>query len=123
MSSRGGDDSLVACLTPAGTGAIATLAVRGPRAWTVVSALFRPTAKIEWPPEELSAGSFWPGTLGAGGMKDRVVLAILETEPVPWIEVHCHGGLQVVRWLFQTLEEKGIHVCSWQEFLTVTSGC
>src|SRR5205085_11115105 len=44
-------------------------------------------------------------------------------EPVPWIEVHCHGGLQVVRWLFQTLEEKGIHVCSWQEFLTVTSGC
>ena len=34
-------DDCVACLTPPGAAALATLAVRGPRAWEVVRAHFR----------------------------------------------------------------------------------
>ena len=34
--------NIASCLTPPGTGAIAVLALRGPRAWAAVRALFRP---------------------------------------------------------------------------------
>jgi len=37
-------ETLVTCLTPAGAGAIATLALWGPRAWEAIQQLFQPFA-------------------------------------------------------------------------------
>lgn len=36
-------------------------------------------------------------------------------EPTPWVELHCHGGQEVVRMLLETLARHGVEVCSWQE--------
>lgn len=46
--------------------------------------------------------------------KDDVVLVVKQTEPVPWLELHCHGGVAVVQLLLETLECRGVRVCTWQ---------
>ena len=64
----------VAVLTPAGTGAIATVAAVGPGAWEAVRARFRP-ASGKPPPDRPDANRFWFGTLG-DGPGDEVVVAV-----------------------------------------------
>ena len=109
-----------AALTPTGTGAIATLAVRGPRAWEVVQSLFRPwSPTTPWPPASLEPGRFWLGRFGQDPEKktaDHVVLTIRRLGSDPYIELHCHGGAMVVRWLLEIMAARGLTVCSWQEF-------
>ena len=111
--------TFVALLTPAGTSAIAALAIRGPSAWVTVRDLFRPLSRaVAWPPEDLHAGQFWVGRFGVESGKsagDEVVLALKRVAPIPWVEVHCHGGIEVVRWILETLQDRDIQVCSWQE--------
>jgi tRNA modification GTPase len=109
----------LAWLTPPGTAAIATLALRGPRAWAVVRELFQPASGrplAEVPPDP-EAGRFWLGWLGEPGRgeKDQVVLAVKRGEPSPWVEVHCHGGRQVARLLEELFTARGVQTCSWQE--------
>jgi tRNA modification GTPase len=99
-----------ACLTPPGTAAIATIAVRGPQALTVVQQLFRSTSQSL----PAGAGRFLLGKFGDEA-SDDVVLTIKQTEPAPWLELHCHGGQQVIRMLLETLERHGVRICSWQE--------
>src|SRR5262249_21182795 len=115
-----------ALLTPAGTAALATLALEGPRAWQVVSELFRPLAgKQAWPPAKREPGQFWLGRLGEqpqGPAADEVVLAVQRMTPVPRVEVHCHGGVEVVRWLLETFAARGVQVCSWQDLERRTTG-
>jgi tRNA modification GTPase len=115
----------VARLTPAGTAAIATLALQGPRAWQVASRLFRPLSpKIPWPPTDAEPGQFWLGRFGEhpeSPAADEVVLALRHVVPQPRVEVHCHGGAEVVRWLLETLEAEGVWVCSWQELDGLTT--
>ena len=103
----------VARLTPPGTGAIATLAVRGPDAWTIARKLFRPAGPNPLP-DEPKVGAFWFGRLGEG-VADEVVLAVKALAPVPCVEVHCHGGRQVVRWLLETFAAQECEVCDWRE--------
>jgi tRNA modification GTPase len=105
-------DTLVACLTPPGVGAIATLGLRGPRAWAVVREPFRPAGNR---PFEPVPGRFSPGRLG-GDLADEVVVTVLALEPVPSVEVHCHGGREVVRMLLEDFQARGVRVCSWPEF-------
>jgi tRNA modification GTPase len=108
--------TLVALLTPTGTSAIAVLAIQGPSAWVTVRDLFRPVNRaLAWPPEGIDAGQFWVGRFGTEASGDEVVLAIKRLAPIPWLEVHCHGGIEVVRWILETLQRRGIEVCSWQE--------
>jgi tRNA modification GTPase len=98
----------VSVLTPPGTGAIATVAVAGPRAWELARRLFRP-AGTKPLPEAPELHRFWFGTLGeAAG--DEVILAVKQTEPEPVIEVHCHGGRRVVPWVVEqfTGERRGV---------------
>ena len=101
----------VAVLTPAGTGAIATLAVVGPRAWDVVRKLFRPAGGKPLPDSPPTTRT-WLGKLGEGA-GDEVVVSVPRLEPEPWVEVHCHGGRQVVRWLVQQFVQAGCAEANW----------
>jgi tRNA modification GTPase len=105
-------ETYVACLTPPGAAAIATLAVRGPQAWEVVRSLFRPRSGP--PPMELAPERFAVGWLGQE-LADEVVVAIKRREPVPWVEIHCHGGPQVIRLLIEQLQAHGVRECSRRE--------
>jgi tRNA modification GTPase len=51
---------------------------------------------------------------------DEVVLAVKRTGPVPWLEVHCHGGREVVRFLLELFTAHGLRECTWQEFVRGT---
>lgn len=90
-------DTRVAVLTPAGTGAIATVAVTGPRAWDIARRHFRPASGKSLP-ETPELHRFWFGKLADG---DEVVLAVKAVGPEPAVEVHCHGGRRVVRWVVE----------------------
>ena len=92
MSAPDPGATYVACLTPPGRAALATLALRGPEAWDIARAVFHPrSATGRALPETPSPGRVWLGRLGTG---DEVVLAVKESEPVPWLEIHGHGGPQ-----------------------------
>jgi tRNA modification GTPase len=108
----------VASLTPAGQGALATLGLHGPRAWAAARELFRLRAGAALP-EVPEPGRFWLGRAGAG-MADEVVLAVKRAEP-PWLELHCHGGREVVRYLLELFAAQGLSACTWQEFLRHTT--
>ncbi len=117
------DPTYLSCLTPAGTGAIATLAVRGPCAWAVARELFRGGRGRELPAEP-EAGRFWFGRLGdeAAGGSDEVVLAVRHGGPEPWLEVHCHGGREVVRLLEEALAARGLEVLPWPDLERRSTG-
>ncbi len=91
-------DATVSLLTAPGTGAIATVEVRGPRAYSLAKQLFTPAGKSL--PESPDVNRFYFGTLGA----DEVVLAVTAADA---IEVHCHGGPRVVRWLIEQFTANG----------------
>jgi tRNA modification GTPase len=121
MSEPDSATTTVACLTPPGAAAIATLGLHGPRAWTAVRALFRPARPgSRGLPEEPAIGHFWLGRLG-GDVADEVVVAARAVAPVPVVEVHCHGGREVVRMLLEAFTAQGLCSCSWQEFLRRTT--
>lgn len=109
----------IACLTSPGQSALATLALYGPRAWEALRKLFRCRSGAELAAEPVS-GRFWLGRIG-GEVADEVVVAVKQTEPVPWLEVHGHGGREVVRFLIDLFREQGLHLCSWEDFLRKTS--
>jgi tRNA modification GTPase len=113
--------TLVACLTPPGAGAIAILALRGSRSWAVVRELFRPASKQPLP-DNPEAGRFWLGRLGdeARGGMDEVVVAVKRSGSIPLVEVHCHGGREVIRLLMDTFLAKGLRICSWEELEDVS---
>jgi len=95
----------IECLTPSGSGAIATIAVSGPGAWSAVRRLFRPASPHPLPAQP-RPGSTWFGTIGEG-TGDDVILAVTETDPETLIEIHCHGGRQVVCWLIDLIQHEG----------------
>jgi tRNA modification GTPase len=117
MTAAADGPTYVACLTPPGASAIATLGLRGPRAWSVARELFQPPPSRQPLPAEPEAGRFWLGRLGdeSRGGADEVVLAVKQAAPVPWLEIHCHGGREVIRLLEETLAARGVQICSWQE--------
>jgi tRNA modification GTPase len=109
----------VACLTPPGQGAVATLAVNGPRAWEVVRPLFRTRGGGELPVDP-TAGSIFVGRLGIE-VADEVVLAVKRVGPSQRLELHCHGGRANVRFLLDLMAARGLCVCTWHEFLQRTA--
>jgi tRNA modification GTPase len=109
----------LACLTPPGTGAVATLALRGPAAWAVVRQLVQREL-----PAEPEPGRFWLVRLGepGRGTADEVVLAVRRGHPEPWLELHTHGGPEVLRWHEELFSAQGVQVCTWQELERATAG-
>jgi tRNA modification GTPase len=108
----------VACLTPPGRGAIATIGLHGPQAWEITRQLFRTRKGAELPATP-PAGRFWLGRLGTD-IADEVVLAVRQTDPVPYLEAHCHGGREAVRLLLDLFRSRGLVACTWDEFLRHT---
>jgi tRNA modification GTPase len=108
----------VACLTPPGQAALAVLGVHGPHAWDAVRTVFRPRSGEL--PAEAVAGRFWLGRMG-GAVADEVVVAVKRAAPVPWVEVHGHGGREVVRFLLALLVGQGLQACGWQDFVSLTA--
>src|SRR5688500_11726296 len=96
--------TLIACLTPPGRGAVATLAVRGPLAWAVTRELFQSGRDL---PETPATGQTWVGRLGEES-RDDVVLAVTQVNTEPSLELHCHGGPEVVRYLQELYERRGV---------------
>jgi tRNA modification GTPase len=116
-----GQPTLVACLTPPGRAALATLSLHGPEAWLVARELFHPRQRksLERLPETPQAKAFWLGRFGHD-LADEVVLAVRQVDPVPWIEVHAHGGREVIRLLLELLVARGLVAVTWPEFLRHT---
>lgn len=112
-------ETWVACLTPPGSAAIAVLGLSGPRAWEVVRDSFQPRGGPlpELPPTE----RFWLGRLG-DELQDEVVIRVTAWQPQPCVEVHCHGGPEVIRLLQETFERRGLVRCSWQDWQHVRHG-
>jgi tRNA modification GTPase len=108
----------IACLTPPGQAALATLGIYGPRAWEILRTLFRRRSGEELP-ESPIVGRFWLGRLG-GEVADEVVAAVKRTEPLPLIEVHGHGGREVARFLIDLFRAEGMQLCGWEDFLRRT---
>jgi len=98
--------TVLAILTPPGRSALATLALHGPDAWAAVRAHFQPAL-----PETPEPGRTWLGRLGRD-VADEVVLAC----KAAWVEVHCHGGPEVVRLLVELFAERGVAEIDWREF-------
>jgi tRNA modification GTPase len=116
------NDTWAALLSPAGAGAVACLALHGPKAWEAVRAFFRPRTAAGSPlPQQPAVGPLWLGLLGDPAA-DEVVITVRRTVPMPLVEVHCHGGREVVRMLQELFATRGVQSCSWQEFLRQTAG-
>jgi tRNA modification GTPase len=103
-----------ACLTPPGRGAIAVIAVRGPDAWRITRAVFRPLQFDAFSSEPIGLGTFQLVSL-TGNLKDKVVLVTRRLEPVPEFEIHCHGGHQISQLILDKIRDCGAAICSWQE--------
>lgn len=92
----------VSVLTPPGSGAVATIALRGPHAWDLVRRFFRPATNTCLPAEP----PLWRCYFGYWGaaLADEVLLAVVGADAV---EIHCHGGAQLVRILVDELQAAG----------------
>jgi tRNA modification GTPase len=108
--------TVASCLTPPGTAALATLAVSGPDAWQVVRDHFRPVGSAVGLPEGSEPGRVWFGRFGTPP-GDEAVLTLRRLTPVPWVELHVHGGREVVNWALDELRACGVASAAWHDFL------
>jgi tRNA modification GTPase len=108
----------MALLTAPGAGAIATIALRGPTAYSLVRDLALPPL-----PAEPQGGRVWLRRLqnAATDLSDEVVIAILGAGDEQSVELHCHGGRQATQWLVNLLAQRGAEECNWQELETSTA--
>jgi tRNA modification GTPase len=107
----------VACLTPPGTGAIATIGVFGPDAWQMVVPLLRPPLD----PAKLGPQSYRLARFGDGELIDTVVITLDWHGTTSRVELHCHGGVAVVRWILELLQQRGAVPILWQDWVRHTS--
>src|SRR5215469_2450851 len=100
-------ETVVDCLTPPGSAAIAAIGLSGPEAWSIARKLFRPSTKQL--PETPTSGSTWFGHAGADESSgDEAILSVVDNGNVQQsIEIHCHGGRHVVRWLVDACKTLG----------------
>ncbi len=108
----------VSCLTPAGRGAIAVLAVHGQDAWSIALDLFQPRNSQIDLATDARPGRFWLGRMGETSHGfDDVVLVLRQLDPTPSVEIHCHGGIEVVRLLEKLIIERGAQGSGWQQLI------
>ncbi len=103
-------ETILTCLTAPGKAAIASLAVRGPLAWPITRELFTPRKGAL--PDQPTGGSYWNGKLGKANA-DEAILTVKDD----CLELHCHGGTEIVRLIQELYVERGVKIVSWQQFL------
>ena len=91
----------VRCLTPPGSGAIAVLELSGRGAWSILTGLFRPRLSAVPATGQLHFGLLGPPP------GDEVVITVRATDPQVIVEVQCHGGVEIVRWLIDAFTRAG----------------
>jgi tRNA modification GTPase len=107
-------ENVISVLTPPGKAALATLALAGPCAWAIVRELFQPIRGIELS-ECPQPGRFLLGRLG-GTQGEEAVLAVRSAEPAI-LELHVHGGHEVIRYLLELFATHGIEPVTCQTIL------
>lgn len=117
--------AIVARLTPPGKAAIACLGVADveggePLAWEMAKGLFRRKAGRSLPVEPIAPAAYF-GTFGEDAV-DEVILSIRNVQPLV-LEIHCHGGLEVIRSLEAAIVSRGIAEASSREWAKQIHGC
>jgi tRNA modification GTPase len=102
-------------LTPPGSAAVATIAIVGPNAWSIVRSLFCVSRGAPLPDSPVFR-QHWVGQFGPPP-GDNVVVSVRQLGPMPWIEINCHGGSQVVRWILSELRARGAATVSGTELV------
>lgn len=102
---------ITAVLTPAGRGAIATVAVRGSRAGEIVAGRFQ--AATSRPISRLEPGRIAFGRFRSAAAEEELIVARLG--PQQW-EIHCHGGSAAVEAIVAALVADGCGQVSWHEW-------
>ena len=106
-------ETQVAILTPPGRGAVATVAVRGPRAIAMVQAQFAAASQREL--SAATAGRIHFGRFRSlSNSQEEIVAVVISPEE---LELHCHGGLAAAAAIVQTLVAAGAIHLPWQEWL------
>lgn len=106
--------TLCARLTPAGRGAIATVAVRGPEAKGVVGRVFRPLSYSTL--DSRQTGEIVVGVFSSGAASgEELVVSVVAPDEV---EIHCHGGLAATSSIVEALKREGCQVQSPAEWVT-----
>lgn len=103
----------LAILTPAGRGAVATVAVRGPRALAIVQPHFAAASQrhlAEVPAGRIQFGRF----RSTSGSHEEIVAVVIGPEE---IELHCHGGPAAADAIVQTLVAGGAIRIPWQQWV------
>lgn len=102
----------VSILTPAGRGAVATVAVRGPQAAELVER--RLVAAANQTPSLKNPGRIRLRSFRAlsGNLEELIVVAI-ECEQ---IDIHCHGGLAAANAVADALVSEGAEKIGWQQW-------
>ena len=97
------DPTTVTLLTPAGRGALATIAVEGAHAVSLVSRLFQPASSRPLQTIQLEQIVFgnWSHTDG----RNEEVVVCRRTDRI--VEVHCHGGRAAAEAILTVLVEQG----------------
>jgi tRNA modification GTPase len=105
----------VACLTPPGAAAIATIGLLGKDAGSLVEPHFQPRGRNK--PDYAAADCLWLGRLGDNDTADDVVVTLGHADSRQRVEIHCHGGAGVVRWLLEFFRRRGAIEITWEEWL------
>lgn len=111
--------TIVARLSPPGKSAIACLGIVGPRGWEVVRTLFR-RVKNKPLPEAPNVPAVYFGSFGDPALgSDEVILYVRSSSN---LEVHCHGGVEVVRLLEATLAARDVQPAAPQAWAEAVHG-
>ena len=102
---------LVSVLTPPARGAVATVALVGPRAAEVADRLFHASGR-------LSLASVPPGRalFGRWGSEHGEEVVACRVAP-QCVEIHCHGGIAASAALVQSLQQRGATAAPWEQLL------
>jgi tRNA modification GTPase len=97
--------AVFAVLTPPGAAAVATVGVAGSDAWNIIRRCFRPAGSQPLPalPE---SDRLWYGQFG-GPPGDTVVISARAAGAQTAVEIHSHGGPEVVRLVTDELANRG----------------
>lgn len=106
---------VIALLTPAGRGAVATIGVYGDSALRCVGALFDPAAgqPLESFAYERPVFGRWKSGTGSDVGEELVVCC----RDARMVEVHCHGGRAASEAILASLEERGARRVNWEKWL------